>query len=107
VQSGTITEILFYVNGLYVASFQNQGSTPLMGVAGRIVAPSLGSTTPTQIIGQDSGGYMVSVPATSGWGTSTGGSVGAITASTATLSQVAAALAALLENLKTKGILAA
>jgi hypothetical protein len=106
VQSGTLTEALIYVNGLYIGSFQNQGSTPLVDFGGRIVASNLGSTTPTRIIGQDSGGYMVSVAATSGWGTSSGGSRGAVNASTATLSQVAAALAQLLTDLQTKGILA-
>ena len=107
VQSGTLTEALIYVNGLYIGSFQNQGSTPLVDFGGRIVASNLGSTTPTRIVGQDSGGYMVSVAATSGWGTSSGGSRGAINASspTLTLSQVAAALAQLLTDLQGKGIL--
>jgi hypothetical protein len=106
VQSGTLTEALIYVNGLYIGSFQNQGSTPLIDIAGRLVASNLGSITPTKIVGQDSSGYMGSIPATSGWGTSSGGSRGAVNASTATLSQVAAALAQLLTDLQTKGILA-
>ena len=106
VQSGTLTEALIYVNGLYIGSFQNQGSTPLVDFGGRIVASNLGSTTPTRIIGQDSGGYMVSVAATSGWGTSSNGAYGPIDGNTATLSQVAKALAQLLIDLKTKGILA-
>jgi hypothetical protein len=109
VQSGTITEILFYVNGTYISSFQNQAGTPVTDIGGALSfsgASYLHTSGATKILTLDSANYLTSIAATSGWGTSTGGSRGAISASTATLSQVAAALAQLLTDLETKGILA-
>jgi fibronectin-binding autotransporter adhesin len=62
-------------------------------------------STPSYLMAIDSSSQFKALTPQSGWGTSSGGSRGAINASTATLSQVAAALAQLLTDLQGKGIL--
>jgi hypothetical protein len=91
---------------LYLSYNAGSGSgVVVVGDGLQFAGTPLTISSPSYLLSLDSSNQVKAMTAQSGWGTSSGGSRGAVTASTATLSQVAAALAQLLTDLQTKGIL--
>ena len=105
--SGSLYEMLFYVFGAYVASFQSQTGTPVMDVGASLSLSGLSTGTISTMLGLDSGNYVRKIPAITGYGTPTNNAYHAsFDANTITLQNLAQTVAQLIIDLKTQKIIA-